>query len=40
MSEFSGKMEELEDIAAFDLAIASNETPIPWDEVKKELGFS
>jgi prevent-host-death family protein len=32
-------MEELEDIEAFDEAVASNETPIPWDEVKKDLGL-
>lgn len=37
--EMLDAMEDLEDIAAFDQAMASNETPIPWDEVKKDLGL-
>lgn len=32
-------MEELEDIEAFDEAKSSGETPIPWDEVKRDLGL-
>ena len=32
-------LEELEDIEAFDEAIAENASGIPWDQVKKDLGF-
>lgn len=32
-------MEEQEDIAAFDAAMATLGTPIPFEEVKKELGL-
>lgn len=32
-------MEELEDIEAFDQALLTLDKPIPWDEVKKELGL-
>lgn len=32
-------MEELEDIAAFDAAMAENSAPLPWEQVKKELGW-
>jgi prevent-host-death family protein len=32
-------MEDLDDIEAFDEAMASQETPIPWDEVKRDLGL-
>jgi prevent-host-death family protein len=38
-TEMLEAMEELEDIAAFDAAIASNESPVAWDDVKKELGL-
>jgi len=31
--------EELEDIAAFDSAMAEEGENIPWDEVKAELGW-
>lgn len=31
--------EELEDIAAFDAAMAEEGENIPWDEVKAELGW-
>ena len=32
-------MEELEDIEAFDQALLTLDKPIPWDEVKRELGL-
>lgn len=32
-------LEELEDIAAFDQALASPDESIPWEKVKKELGW-
>ena len=32
-------LEELEDIEAFDEAIEENASGIPWDQVKKDLGF-
>lgn len=31
--------EELDEIAAIDEALSSNEPTIPWDEVKAELGL-
>ena len=37
--EMVDAMEELEDIEAFDQAITSSERPIPWDEVKRDLGL-
>ena len=33
-------MEELEDIAAFDQAVAAHEKTFPWDQVKRELGLA
>jgi prevent-host-death family protein len=33
-------MEELEDIAIFDAAVAANEKTFPWEQVKRELGLS
>lgn len=33
-------MEELEDIEAFDKAIAAHEKTYPWDQVKRELGLA
>ena len=33
-------MEELEDIAAFDSAIAVKEKTYPWEQVKRELGLA
>ena len=32
-------LEELEDIAAFDEAMEDSVASIPWDQVKKDLGF-
>ena len=32
-------MEELEDIADFDKAITGPDNSIPWEKVKKELGW-
>ena len=32
-------MEELEDIAAFDEALADKNPGIPWQQVKKDLGI-
>lgn len=32
-------LEELEDIADFDKAMANPEPGIPWEQVKKELGW-
>jgi hypothetical protein len=31
--------EELEDIAAFDSALEDSAPGIPWEQVKKDLGF-
>ncbi len=33
-------MEELDDIATFDLAIKDKSKNIPWESIKKELGLS
>ena len=33
-------MEELEDIEAFDAAVAADEKTYPWDQVKRELGLA
>jgi PHD/YefM family antitoxin component YafN of YafNO toxin-antitoxin module len=33
-------MEELEDIAAFDASLAEDAPAIPWDLVKRDLGWS
>lgn len=33
-------LEELEDISAFDEAIAEDGDNIPWDQVKQDLGWS
>jgi antitoxin Phd len=33
-------MEELEDIEAFDQAIAAHEKTYPWEQVKRELGLA
>jgi prevent-host-death family protein len=33
-------MEELEDIAAFDEAVAIHEKTYPWEQVKRELGLA
>lgn len=33
-------MEELEDIEAFDQAIAAHEKSYPWEQVKRELGLA
>ena len=38
-SEMVEAMEELDDIAAFDEALSSQEKPIPWDDVKRDLGL-
>lgn len=32
-------MEELDDIAAYDEAKASGGAPIPWEQVKRDLGL-
>jgi hypothetical protein len=32
-------MEELDDIEAYDEAKASGGTPIPWEQVKRDLGL-
>ena len=32
-------LEELDDIAAFDEAVNAPSAAIPWDQVKKDLGF-
>ena len=32
-------LEELEEIAAFDEALKDSAPGIPWDQVKKDLGF-
>ena len=32
-------LEDLDDIAAIDEALSSNEPTIPWEEVKAELGL-
>ena len=32
-------LEELEDIAAFDAALEDSAPGIPWEQVKKDLGF-
>lgn len=32
-------MEDLEDVAAFDQAKLDKSSPLPWDQVKKELGW-
>lgn len=32
-------LEDLDDIAAIDEALSSNEPRIPWEEVKAELGL-
>ena len=32
-------LEELEDISAFDKALEDSAPGIPWDQVKKDLGF-
>jgi len=32
-------MEELDDIAAYDEAKASGGVPIPWEQVKRDLGL-
>lgn len=36
---FVGSIEELEDIAAFDEAVSDKDPTIPWEQVKKDLGF-
>jgi prevent-host-death family protein len=33
-------MEELEDIEAYDEAMASKESTFPWEQVKRELGLA
>jgi prevent-host-death family protein len=33
-------MEELEDIEAFDKAMAAHEKTYPWEQVKRELGLA
>ncbi|HEY8653640.1 MAG TPA: type II toxin-antitoxin system Phd/YefM family antitoxin [Dermatophilaceae bacterium] len=33
-------MEELEDAAAVDAALAEGGTPIPWEQVMKDLGWT
>jgi antitoxin Phd len=33
-------LEEQEDVAAFDTALADAEPTIPWDQVKADLGWS
>jgi len=33
-------MEELEDIAAFDASLAEDAPAIPWEQVKRDLGWS
>lgn len=37
---FVAATEELEDISAFDAAMAEEGQNIPWDEVKAELGWT
>ena len=38
--KFLDSMEELEDIADFDMAIASKSKMIPWAQVKADLGIA
>lgn len=37
--EMLDAMEDLEDVEAYDEAKAAGGKPIPWDEVKRELGL-
>ena len=37
---FIEAMEELEDIASFDLALADDSSNIPWEQVKKDLSLA
>lgn len=37
---FIEAMEELEDIAAFDLAIEDESPNVPWEQVKKDLSLT
>ena len=39
-SELMDAMEELEDIAAVDAALATGGDPIPWDQVMRDLGWT
>jgi hypothetical protein len=32
-------MEEIEDLSAYDAALADKEPAIPWEQVKKDLGL-
>jgi PHD/YefM family antitoxin component YafN of YafNO toxin-antitoxin module len=38
-AELLDAWEELEDIAAFDAALAEGEPSIPWEQVKADLGW-
>ena len=38
--ELLDALEEAEDVAAFDLAMAEEGENIPWDQVKADLGWS
>jgi len=37
--EMMDALEEMEDVAAFDAAIAEEGPNIPWEEVKADLGW-
>lgn len=39
-AELLDAWEELEDIAAFDAALASSEPSLPWEQVKADLGWT
>lgn len=39
-AELLDAWEELEDIAAFDAALAETEPSVPWDQVKADLGWT
>ena len=38
--ELMNALEELEDVAAVDAALAEGGEPIPWDQVMKDLGWT
>lgn len=39
-SELMDALEEVEDAAAVDAALAAGGEPIPWDQVMKDLGWT
>ena len=38
--ELMNALEELEDVAAVDAALAEGGEPIPWEQVMKDLGWT